>query len=87
MRRLLVYLCVYNNDWGRADFIRRALVVVIQKAMDFRVVVISNKNLPRSKAFQARRYESCIVFMFRLFDVSFWWGDSYQDLEVNNELV
>lgn len=82
LRKLNYYLIAENNDWGKVDFIRRASVDMVHKLLDLRFVYYSNKNLPRKQAFRIKHYNSCIVFEFRMFDVSFWWGDAYQDMDL-----
>ena len=46
-----------------------------------KLITYSNKNLPRKHFFKVLLTKDCIVFMFRMFDVSLWWGDSFQDMD------
>jgi len=51
-----------------------------------KILVYSNKNLPRLEFFRVRRFAKCIVFMFKMFDVSLWWGDSHQDMDYQGKV-
>lgn len=37
--------------------------------------------IPRKNVFSMLFTSDCIVFMFKKFDVSLWWGDNYQDMD------